>query len=274
MTINLRKISSKIIKMIALLLIIFTLTLINTNNEGEKSILTSSEGLSNKKIGWGIKRNDDHEQPDLGKTNKETLEKNNGIAMGNSTDKYIYLTFDEGYEAGYTSQILDTLKENDVKATFFITAHYLNTQPELVQRMIEEGHIVGNHTVNHKSMPDLTEEQINSEVMDLHKSIYEKFQYEMKYIRPPMGEFSERTLNITNSLGYKTVMWSFAYEDWNEDKQPDETSAKQKILDNVHNGEIMLLHGNSKTNTNILGDIIKEIKNMGYEFKSLDEFKQ
>lgn len=274
MTINLRKNKSKIIKMLALLLIIFSLTLISTNNKGKETILTSSQGLSNKKIGWGIKRNDNHEQPDLGKSNKEILEKSNGIAIGNNTDKYIYLTFDEGYEAGYTSQILDTLKENDVKATFFITAHYLNTQPELVKRMIDEGHIVGNHTVNHKSMPSLTEEQINSEVMDLHKSMYEKFQYEMKYIRPPMGEFSEKSINVTNSLEYKTVMWSFAYEDWNENKQPDEAQAKKKILDNVHNGEIMLLHGNSKTNTNILGDIIKETKNMGYEFKSLDEFKK
>ena len=122
-------------------------------------------------------------------------------------------------------------------------------------------------------MPTLKEEQIKTEVMDLHKVIYEKFQYEMKYIRPPMGEFSEKTLTVTNSLGYKTVMWSFAYEDWNEDKQPDESQAKQKILNNVHNGEIMLLHGNSKTNTNILSDIIKEIRNMGYEFKSLEEFK-
>lgn len=273
MTINLKKNSSKIIKMLGLLLIIFSLTLIDINKNEEKYILTSSEGLSNQKIGWGIKRNDNHQQPDLGKSNKEILEKNKGIAIGNNTDKFIYLTFDEGYEAGYTTQILNTLKENNVKATFFITAHYLNTQPELVKQMIDEGHIVGNHTVNHKSMPTLTEEQINTEVMDLHKAIYEKFQYEMKYIRPPMGEFSEKTLNVTNSLGYKTVMWSFAYEDWNEDKQPDETSSIKKIIDNVHNGEIMLLHGNSKTNTNILGDIIKEIKNMGYEFKSLDEFK-
>lgn len=273
MTVNLRKNTSKIVKMLVLLLMIFSLSLINMKNKGEETILTSSEGLSNKKIGWGIKRNDNHEQPDLGKANREILEKNNGNAIGNNNDKFIYLTFDEGYEAGYTPQILDTLKENDVKATFFITAHYLNTQSELVKRMIDEGHIVGNHTVNHKSMPSLTEEQINSEVMDLHKAIYEKFQYEMKYIRPPMGEFSEKSLNVTNSLGYKTVMWSFAYEDWNEDKQPDEAVSKQKILDNVHNGEIMLLHGNSRTNTNVLGDVIKEIKGMGYEFKSLDEFK-
>lgn len=123
-------------------------------------------------------------------------------------------------------------------------------------------------------MPDLNEEQINSEVMKLHQTIQEKFGYEMKYIRPPKGEFSERTLNETSKLGYKTVMWSFAYEDWNEDKQPDEEKSKKKILDNLHNGEIMLLHGNSKTNTNILDSVIKEAKNMGYEFKSLDEFEK
>ena len=132
---------------------------------------------------------------------------------------------------------------------------------------------LGNHTVNHKSMPDLDDEKIKTEIMDLHQAIYEKFGYKMKYIRPPMGEFSERTLILTQNLGYKTVMWSFAYEDWNEGKQPDEKTAKQKILNNLHNGEIMLLHGNSKTNTNILDDIIKEAKNMGYEFKSLDEFE-
>ena len=116
---------------------------------------------------------------------------------------------------------------------------------------------LGNHTVNHKSMPDLSEEEIRKEVMDLHQTIYQQFQYEMKYIRPPKGEFSEKSLAVTNSLGYKTVMWSFAYEDWNEDKQPDETKAKEKILNNLHNGEIMLLHGNSKTNTNILDSIIR-----------------
>ena len=133
---------------------------------------------------------------------------------------------------------------------------------------------LGNHTVNHKSMPSLTEEEIKKEVMDLHQSIYEKFEYEMKYIRPPKGEFSEKTLQVTNTLGYQTVLWSFAYEDWNEEEQPDEETAKEKILNNLHNGEIMLLHGNSETNTNILDSVIKEAKNMGYEFKSLDEFEK
>ena len=113
------------------------------NNE---TIETSNTNLSNKKIGWGIKRNDNHEQPDLGSQNRKVLEENQGIAMGNNEKKNIYLTFDEGYEAGYTKQILETLKENNVKAAFFITAHYLNTQPELVKQIIDEGHIVGNHT--------------------------------------------------------------------------------------------------------------------------------
>lgn len=133
---------------------------------------------------------------------------------------------------------------------------------------------LGNHTVNHKSMPELTEEKIKTEVMDLHQAIYEKFNYEMKYIRPPKGEFSKRTLEYTNSLGYQTVMWSFAYEDWNENNQPNEEKSKQKIIENLHNGEIMLLHANSKTNLNILDSVIKESKNMGYEFKSLDEFEK
>lgn len=133
---------------------------------------------------------------------------------------------------------------------------------------------LGNHTVNHKSMPELTEEKIKTEVMDLHQAIYEKFNYEMKYIRPPKGEFSKRTLEYTNSLGYQTVMWSFAYEDWNENNQPNEEKSKQKIIENLHNGEIILLHANSKTNLNILDSVIKESKNMGYEFKSLDEFEK
>lgn len=272
MIINLNKNKYNILRIFTIMIMIFTLTLLSDNKKGE-AITTNSQELSNKKIGWGIKREDNHEQPDVGSKNKALLEQYGGIALGDKQEKFIYLTFDEGYEAGYTPQILDTLKENNVNATFFITAHYLNTQSDLVKRMIDEGHIVGNHTVNHKSMPTLTEEKIKTEVMDLHKAIYDKFEYEMTYLRPPMGEFSEKTLNDIKKLGYKTVMWSFAYEDWNEDKQPNIAEAKNKILNNVHNGEIMLLHGNSKTNTEVLNDIIKEIKNMGYEFKSLNEFK-
>lgn len=259
--------------LIIMVLIIAILSISIIKIQQEKILNTNAETISTKKIEWGIKRNANHEQPDVGIENKTVLEENNGICLGNKEDKVLYLTFDEGYEAGYTKEVLKILKENEVKATFFLTAHYVNTQEELVRQMIDDGHIVGNHTVNHKSMPSLTEEEIKKEIMDLHQGVYEKFGYEMKYIRPPKGEFSEKTLWITNSLGYKTVMWSFAYEDWNEEKQPDEENAKKKIIDNLHNGEIILLHGNSKTNTNILDNVIKEAKSRGYEFKSLDEFK-
>ena len=261
----------KIVKNGAILIIAIMIISLSLWIKNKDEVVKTNANVSNKKIEWGIKRNDNHEQPDVGSENRRILEENNGICLGNSETKTIYLTFDEGYEAGYTEEILKILKQNDVKATFFLTAHYVNTQENLVKQMIEEGHIIGNHTVNHKSMPSLTEEEIKKEVMDLHQSVYEKFGYEMKYIRPPKGEFSEKTLQVTNTLGYENVMWSFAYEDWNEEKQPDEEKAKNKILNNLHNGEIMLLHGNSKTNMNILDGVIKEAKNMGYVFKSLDE---
>ena len=132
---------------IALMLIIgiFTFNVISLNKDSNNTVTTSGQVLSNKKIEWGIKRNDNHEQPDLGSVNKELIDKYNGMAMGNSNSKKVYLTFDMGYEAGYTEKILEVLKQNDVKACFFITAHYVNTQPDLVKRMISEGHIVGNH---------------------------------------------------------------------------------------------------------------------------------
>ena len=134
-------------KIIIMMLIvgIFSLSVISANIKQDE-IATSTNSVSNKKIGWGIKRNDNHEQPDVGSENRKILEENNGICLGNKDSKTIYLTFDEGYEAGYTSEILKILKENDVKATFFLTAHYVNTQEDLVKQMIDEGHIIGNHT--------------------------------------------------------------------------------------------------------------------------------
>ena len=255
----------------ALVIVMFSLSMISMNDKN--SIETGANINENTKIEWGIKRNDNHEQPDVGENNKKILEENNGICMGNNEKKYIYLTFDQGYEAGYTANILDTLKENEVHATFFITGHYLNTQGDLVKRMLEEGHLVGNHTINHPSITDLTEEEIKKEVMGLHQSLYEKFAYEMLFFRPPKGEFSQRTIKTINELGYKTVMWSFAYADWDESNQPNKQEAKEKIVSNVHNGEIMLLHATSKTNSEILSDVIQEIKQMGYEFKNLDSFE-
>ena len=134
--------------------------------------------------------------------------------------------------------------------------------------------LYGNHTVNHKSMPDITDEQIKKEVMELHQSVFEKFGYEMKYIRPPKGEYSERTINCTNQLGYKTVMWSLAYDDWDKNKQGREEYGTKKVVDNIHNGAIILLHATSKDNSNILDNLIKQIRKMGYEFKSIEEFQR
>ena len=257
-----------------LLTLIITLSMFNENITSNRIVTNSDIGVSNKKIGWGIQRKNNHEQPNLGKENVELINKYNGIALGNKNKKYIYLTFDLGYEAGYTEKILNALKDNDVKGTFFITAHYVNTASDLVQRMIDEGHIVGNHTVNHKSMPSLSDEEIKEEVMKLHQAIYEKYNYEMKYIRPPKGEYSERTLSLCEKIGYKTVMWSFAYVDWEEKKQPQESEAMDKITLNLHNGEIMLLHATSKTNADIMDKLIRKIKEEGYEIKGLEEFLQ
>ena len=141
------KIRKQLVGNIAIMVVLIAIILLSIiKNQKENIINTNAETLSTKKIEWGIKRNDNHEQPDVGSENRKILEENNGICLGNKENKTIYLTFDEGYEAGYTSQILEILKENDVKATFFLTAHYVNTQPELVQQMIDEGHIIGNHT--------------------------------------------------------------------------------------------------------------------------------
>lgn len=255
--------------------LVFTISVISLNSNYD-AVQTSGTiaTLSTKKIEWGIKRNNNHEQPDLGTVNKKIIDEAKGIAMGNKESKKVYLTFDLGYEAGYTDKILDTLKANDVTATFFITAHYLNTNEDLVKKMIENGNDVGNHTVNHYSMPSISDEKIEEEVMKLHTAVYEKTGYEMKYFRPPKGEYSERVLAKINSLGYKTIMWSFAYDDWDEKKQGREAYGKEKILNNIHSGAVILLHATSKDNMNILDECIKEIKNMGYEFKSLDEFER
>ena len=265
-----RQISNKIKIMSLLLITIFTICVMFTN----KNVLLVNGEISEKTIGWGIKRANNHEQPDVGTTNKQILEENGGICLGNKEKKYIYLTFDCGYEAGYIDNILDTLKENNVTATFFITAHYLNSATDKVERMINENHNIGNHTCQHPSLPSISDEKIEEEIMKLHQSVYEKFNYEMKYFRPPKGEFNERTLKKTNSLGYKTVMWSFAYCDWDENKQPSKEEAIKTITNNFHSGEIMLLHSNAKTNEEVLGTIIKEANNQGYEFKSLNEFIQ
>ncbi|MGI6492162.1 MAG: delta-lactam-biosynthetic de-N-acetylase [Pelotomaculum sp.] len=228
-------------------------------------------GLSNAKKGWGLKRNDQHQQPEMPASISAELSKYGAYWIGNPDEKAVYLTFDEGYENGYTGRILDILKANDVKAAFFVTGHYLESQPALVKRMVEEGHIVGNHTDSHPSLPDISDEKIKQELLAVEQA-YEEItgQKGMRYLRPPMGEYSQRTLALTNSLGYHNILWSLAYVDWVPmPGGPDE--AYSSVMNNIHNGALILMHAVSQDNTEALDRILKDIKGQGYVFKTLDD---
>lgn len=183
--------------------------------------------------------------------------------------KNILITFDQGYENGYTAQILDTLKEKKVKAVFFLLQDYAERNPELVQRMIDEGHIVGNHSVSHYSMPDLSVEECRQEIEGLQEYMKQNFGVTMKLFRPPMGEFSEQSLSVTKDCGLSTMLWSFAYADWDVNAQPDPAQAKEKLIGAAHEGAVYLLHSVSQTNAEVLGEVIDGIRYEGFEFEKL-----
>ena len=197
----------------------------------------------------------------------EGYSKYNAKAIEDTEEKVITLTFDQGYENGYTASILDTLKEKGVKATFFVVADYAERQPELVQRMIDEGHAIGNHSWHHYSMPELSVEEAQQEIMELHEYMLTNFGVCMNLFRPPKGEYSEQSLAITGDLGYTTVLWSFAYADWDTDNQPDPEESLNKLIERAHPGAIYLLHSVSETNSIILGDFIDAMLAQGYTFK-------
>jgi len=176
----------------------------------------------------------------------------------------IILTFDQGYENGFTAPILDTLKEKNVKAIFFLTGDYAKKEDKLVKRMIDEGHIIGNHGMTHASLPELDTDELSEEVMSLHEYVLNNYGYEMQYLRPPCGEYSEQMLSQCQKLGYKTLMWSFAYVDWETDNQPEKTQALDKITSSAHGGGIYLLHSVSSTNAAVLGDAIDNLREQGY----------
>ena len=176
----------------------------------------------------------------------------------------IIITFDQGYENGYTAQILDTLKEKNVTAIFFLTGDYAKSEHELVQRMIDEGHIIGNHGMTHASLPKLSESEAEEEIMSLHNYVLDEYGYEMKFFRCPCGEYSEQTLAAANKCGYATLFWSFAYVDWITDNQPDPNIGLDKLSKSAHGGEILLLHSVSSTNAQILGDVIDDFRAQGF----------
>lgn len=216
-------------------------------------------------ITWGPGNIKDHARP----VDPEKLQ-NKFSELGGKwlldDEKSICLTFDEGYENGYTAQILDTLKEKNVKAIFFCTYDYIKDNPDLVNRMISEGHIVGNHSYKHKNMTKIDVESARDEVTLLHDYVAQMFGYEMNYFRFPEGAFSEQNLALVNDLGYKCVFWSFAYADWDTNNPPDKDTAFKKITSSTHDGAIFLLHAVSQTNAEILPDVIDNIKEQGYSF--------
>lgn len=243
---------------------------VTTTNATETSAPTAKavaglDSLSNEKIVWGPGNIVDHKQP-----NDPLLLQKQYASMDAKwlldDDKKICLTFDEGYENGYTPQILDTLKEKKVKAIFFVTYDFASQNPDLIKRMIAEGHIVGNHSYRHYSMDEVSDDVAKEEVTYLHKYIKDKFNYTMSYFRFPKGEFSERSLQIVKDLNYKSVFWSFAYADWDPDNQTEENQAFTHICESTHPGAILLLHAVSKTNADILDKVIDDIQKQGYTF--------
>lgn len=226
---------------------------------------------------WYCVHAKDHVQPRVGGDLSfvETLDGyyiDSRHADPNDTDKVIYLTFDAGYENGNVAKILDVLKEKEAPAAFFILGHLITNDTELVRRMAKEGHTVCNHTVHHKDMSSMDDAAFLEEIRSLEALYQEKIGEEMApYYRPPEGKFSKENLICAQENGYKTIFWSFAYPDWDNQKQPSVEKAKKIILDNAHNGEVMLLHPTSETNAMILGDVIDSLRSEGYRFGTLDE---
>ena len=220
---------------------------------------------------WGLSFGQQGQTPS-GPASQETLENLGAAYVGNREEKVLYLTFDAGYENGYTAQILDILKKHNVKAAFFLVGDYLERNADLVRRMVDEGHIVGNHTASHPDMSKITDQAAFAkelaEVETLFREITGK---ELpKYYRPPQGFYSEENLKHAQALGYQTVFWSLAYADWDNNKQPSHTYALEKLMPRTHNGAVILLHSTSKTNAEILDQLLSQWEAQGYQFQTID----
>lgn len=221
---------------------------------------------------WGLSFRQEGAPP-IGNAGRDQLRQYQAAYIGNVGEKVLYLTFDAGYENGCTAKILDTLKEKQVPAAFFLVGNYIQRSPDLVRRMVAEGHTVGNHTMHHYDMSKLSDKAaFSKELTDLEALYKEAVGQELpKYYRPPQGIYSEENLKMAQELGYQTVFWSLAYVDWNNDAQPTKEAAFAKLLPRTHNGAVVLLHSTSKTNAEILGELIDKWKAMGYRFGTLEE---
>lgn len=221
---------------------------------------------------WGLGFQKDGELPTANASIDE-LKKYNAYYAEDTEEKVIYLTFDCGFENGNTAQILDALKKHKAPATFFVVGNYLSTSPELVKRMVKEGHTVGNHTYHHPDMSQISsKEDFEKELKEVEKEYQEITGKEIaRYYRPPQGKYSEENLQMAKELGYNTFFWSLAYVDWYENDQPSREEAFDKLLPRIHPGAIVLLHNTSKTNGEILDELLSKWEEMGYTFKSLDQ---
>ena len=221
---------------------------------------------------WYCKREKEHRRP-CAEPNMAYIAEENGFFLGKDPeDKVIYLTFDAGYENGNVERILDTLQKHHAEGAFFILENLINRNPELVKRMRDEGHLVCNHTAKHKDMTKLSESEIENELHALETLYAEKIGGELApFYRPPEGKFDRKSLAVAKKCGYATAFWSLAYADWDNKKQPDPEVAIKKLLDNTHNGAVILLHPTSATNAKILPTLIARWREMGYRFGTLDE---
>ena len=220
---------------------------------------------------WGLSFRQEGAPP-LGSASVDALRQYDGVYLGDPGEQVIYLTFDAGYENGCTAKILDTLKKHEVSAAFFLVGNYIERNADLVRRMAEEGHIVANHTMHHYDMSKLSDKAaFQKELTDLEALYKETTGADMpKYYRPPQGIYSEENLRMAKELGYKTVFWSLAYVDWNNDSQPTKEAAFGKLLPRIHNGAVVLLHSTSQTNAEILDELLTKWKDDGYRFASID----
>ena len=221
---------------------------------------------------WGLSFRQEGAAP-IGNAGVDQLKQYDAAYLGDPSEKVIYLTFDAGYENGCTAKILDTLQKHNVKAAFFLVGNYIERNADLVRRMAEEGHTVGNHTMHHPDMSKLKDkEAFAKELQDLEELYREKTGEQLpKYYRPPQGIYSEENLKMAKELGYKTVFWSLAYVDWNNDSQPTREQAFAKLLPRIHPGAVVLLHSTSQTNAEILDELLTKWAQMGYRFGTLDE---
>lgn len=224
---------------------------------------------------FGFKRSKNGSMPSIDQEGfKAILQKHEAIFLGDTSQKELYLTFDNGYENGFTPPILDVLKEKKVPAVFFVTGHYVKSEPDLVKRMVAEGHLVGNHSWSHPDMTKISDQGIAEELNKVKDAVAELTeQKEMRFLRPPRGIFDERVLAVSGGLGYTNVYWSIAYADWDTKQIRGAQYAYDKVMSQLHPGAVILLHAVSKDNAEALGRIIDEARKQGYEFKRLDQLQ-